>query len=309
MIVMTMLRLFFCLMLLAPCLLAADSFAQREPAQPVRMIAEWEPASGTLIRWPLGIPMSLVRELAEDDLLYTLVEGSYNENNARTTFQNGGVNMANVQFIQAQLHSMWTRDWGPQCVFDGNGQMGIVDPWFDGYPWVPGCATGNVDQVAGPRSGQRGYEEDDAINGTVAAALGLPLHSMPAYCTGGNIMTDGHGLAFSTQQMLDENAPHVSPSQFFAAALSHLGIGGYHILENPEVHGIQHIDCYAKLLDEETVLVKELPAWHAEYGCVEDLAAAFTATSTCYGRPYNVVRIHCAPTQAVTRRPTPTPSS
>jgi agmatine/peptidylarginine deiminase len=268
---------------------------RRDPAGPVRMIAEWEPAHGTLIRWPLGIPMSLVRELAADDTLYTLVEGAGAENSARSSFESGGVNLDHVRFIQAQVYSMWTRDWGPQCIFDGNGQMGITDPWFDGYPWVPGCNNKLAPADDSPRTGTRGYEEDDVINGTVATALGLSLHQLPAYCTGGNIMTDGHGRAFSTQQMLDENAPHMSNSQFFDRTESYLGITDYQILANPEIHGIQHIDCYAKLLDEETVLVKEVPSWHPEYACVETLASAFAALTTCYGRPYNVIRIWCAP--------------
>ena len=38
-----------------------------------RLVAEWEPALGTLIRWPLGIPSDLVVELASDDFLYVLV--------------------------------------------------------------------------------------------------------------------------------------------------------------------------------------------------------------------------------------------
>ena len=39
-----------------------------------RVVAEWEPALGTMIRWPLGIPMGLVTELASDDIIYVLVE-------------------------------------------------------------------------------------------------------------------------------------------------------------------------------------------------------------------------------------------
>ena len=33
-----------------------------------RVVAEWEPAIGTMIRWPLGIPSDLVVELASDDI-------------------------------------------------------------------------------------------------------------------------------------------------------------------------------------------------------------------------------------------------
>ncbi len=320
---------------------AADSPGLRRspPAYPARMIAEWEPANGTLIRWPLGFPMALAVELAEDDTLYTLVEGASNENQARSAFTSAGVNMDHVRFIRTQTYSMWTRDWGPQCVFGADGQMGIADPWFDGYPWVPGCASrggpqdrgrtdasmvsqagGRTDASAVSQAGgrtaigrdearhpadgferstvggdRRGYEEDDAINADVAIALGLPLHELPAYCTGGNIMTDGHGRAFSTEQMLAENAPHMSAGTFFDRAEDYLGITDYQILPNPEVYGIQHIDCYAKLLDEETVLVKEVPAWHPEYDCCEDLVAHFQALTTCYGRPYEIVRIDCTP--------------
>ncbi len=269
------------------------------PDPPARMIAEWEPATGTLIRWPLGFPMALAVELAEDDTLYTLVEGAYNENQARNAFTSAGVDMEHVRFIRTSTYSMWTRDWGPQCVFGADGQMGIADPWFDGYPWVPGCTGaapehGDVPTCDVARAGPRGWDEDDAINADVAAALGLPLHELPGYCTGGNIMTDGHGRAFSTEQMLDENAPYMNPATFFLRIESYMGIADYQILPDPEIHGIQHIDCYAKLLDEETVLIKEVPAWHPEYDCVEDLVDAFASLTTCHGRPYTIFRVWCA---------------
>ena len=40
--------------------------------------------SGTMIRWPLGIPYDLVVELADDEKLYVLVENNSQENQART---------------------------------------------------------------------------------------------------------------------------------------------------------------------------------------------------------------------------------
>ena len=47
-----------------------------------RVVAEWEPALGTMIRWPLGIPSDLVIELASDDILYVLVETNNQQNQA-----------------------------------------------------------------------------------------------------------------------------------------------------------------------------------------------------------------------------------
>jgi len=282
------------------------SFALGLCAQPAgaaagdrRMCAEWEPAFGTLIRWPLGIPSDLVVELAADDSLYVLVETSGQESQARSAFTAYGVDLDHVRFIRAATYSHWTRDWGPHSIFDDDGVYGITDPYFDGYPWVPGCfidsdtylpsAGGTV-----PRRGEvRGYEEDDAVNAVLAEEFNCPLHEMPAYCTGGNIMGDGRGIAFSTRRMVNENAPLWSEEEFRQIAQQYLGVRSYHFLDDPEVHGIQHIDCYAKLLDEETVLVKEVSPGHPEYACIERLVDQFSAVTNCYGRPYTIVRIYC----------------
>lgn len=287
------------------------ALAGRDPAPPVRACAEWEPAAGTLIRWPLGIPGSLVAELAEDDSLYVLVETAGQEAQARSTFGSYGVDLAHVRFIYANTYSHWTRDWGPLCVFDGAGEWGITDAVFNGYPWVNGCdyaafrdeethpavpadrdrhdgATG-----AAPAADRGYYDEDNLVNGVLAAEFACPLHALPAFCTGGNIMVDGHGSAFSTRQMLSENAPELDEAEFRALAEEFLGVGDYHFVDKPEIHGIQHIDCYAKLLDEETILVKQVAPGHPEYACIEHLVDELSALASCYGRPYRIVRVFC----------------
>jgi hypothetical protein len=44
------------------------------PRDTIRVAAEWEPALGALVRWPLMVPESLVVEIARDDTLFLLVE-------------------------------------------------------------------------------------------------------------------------------------------------------------------------------------------------------------------------------------------
>ena len=78
-----------------------------------RVVAEWEEAIGTMIRWPLGIPSELVVELASDDILYVLVESLQQQNIATNNFQNWDVNLSNVVFIYTDTYSHWTRDHGP----------------------------------------------------------------------------------------------------------------------------------------------------------------------------------------------------
>jgi len=249
-----------------------------QPSSPVRMVAEWEPALGTLIRWPLGIPEELVYELASEDTLYVLVSGDSQQDSATYTFNSWNINMDNVVFITAPTNSHWTRDWGPVTVFDGDGDWGIVDFIFEGYPWVPG-------------RNHRIYQLDNAVNSTLADFFAAPLYEMPLYFTGGNVMIDGYGSAFSTQQMLDENSAMAAPDEFYAIVNNYTGINNYQIVSNFESYGIQHIDCVAKLLDEETVLIKRLPFWHPEYDMVETIAQQFAAMTNCFGRPYKIHRV------------------
>jgi len=259
-------------------------FAKAQPVSPVRMCAEWEPVWGILITYPPEIPMPLVVELAEDDTLYTLVKNTSQHNAAVTLYDSWDVNPDHCQFIYSNHYSCWTRDWGPQFIFDGNGNWGIVDPMFDGYPWVPGGKGINS---------KKGWAQDDIVNTDVAQYFDCPLHELPAYLTGGNIMTDGHGFAFSTEQMLNENSFLWTPSAFKYQVNQYTGINNYNFVSNIENYGIQHIDCAAKLLDEETILIKKLPAWHPEYDRIETVVDELESLQSCYGRPYNIIRIFC----------------
>ncbi|MBI9031746.1 agmatine deiminase family protein [bacterium] len=254
-------------------LFVANIYAER------RMVAEWEPMLGTLIRWPLGIPQELVKELAEDDSLYVLVQNLNEESNALGLFSNAQVNLSNVRFIYAYTNSHWTRDWGPHSAFV-NGELTIIDPIFDGYPWVPGRSLR--------------YEDDNMVNIYLAEQLNIDLLNFPGYLTGGNFMSDGYTTAFSTQQMLDENLGLHTNDEFINLSSQLLGIDNYQFTINPEFHGIQHIDCWAKLLNEETVLVKQLDVNHPEYQRAETLATFFGNQINAYGNNYIVKRIFCA---------------
>jgi len=279
-------RYVFYLLLLIFITINFHSFAQRER----RMVAEWEPALGTLIRWPLGIPSDLVIELARDDSLFVLVENPEMQSYAVEQFLSWGVDLDHCRFILVNTHSHWTRDWGPQYGFDEKGSAFIADPVFDGYPWVPGCESGQKDIW---RDENGSWEFDNRINIALASTLNVTLLNLPVYLTGGNIMTDGTGIAVSTEQMLDENAAICDEACFTRITIDSLGLKNYMMVDNPEVFGIQHIDCFAKFLDEETILVKSVSAGHPEYNCVENLASFFENRKSCYDRPYKVVRINC----------------
>jgi agmatine/peptidylarginine deiminase len=272
------------ILLLFSLLAATPGRAQPEP--PFRLAAEWEPSYGTLIRWPLGIPSELVVELARDDSLYVLVGNWAQQAEALQAFESWGVDTGHCRFIETPTESHWTRDWGPHWGFDGSGECGIIDPVFDGYPWGPGGPYREY-------SRSMGYEEDDIVNQALAQELDCPVWQFPAYLTGGNFMTDGHGRGFSVLSMLTENLAFWSHEEFLALSVNWLGLNNYSILANPEEYGLQHIDCAAKLLDEETILLKQVPVWHPDYPRLAAINDRLTTEMSCFGRPYTVVRIYC----------------
>lgn len=276
--------------------LVSTLFSQR----PVRIVAEWEPAFGTLIRWPLGIPYDLVVELAKDDSLYITVSEQSLEDAAIDRFTQLGVNMDHCVFIRTPTNTHWTRDWGPNCTFDENGIGGIHDPIFKGYPQMDGCEIEEngydeelIAEFAYIRSSLPRYDDDDKASSFLAQQLGWPHRQHPTYLTGGNIMNDGVNTAISSYLMIDENSALGSEAQFKAHAKTNLGITNYHIVNNPEISGIQHIDCFATFVNEETIIVKDVAQNNPEKECVERLVDELKDLKSCYNRPYTIIRIYC----------------
>jgi agmatine/peptidylarginine deiminase len=350
-----------------------------------RVVAEWEPALGTIIRWPLGIPSDLVIELASEDILYVLVETNNQQNQATNSFNNWGVDFANVVFINTDTYSHWTRDHGPQFVI-GEDYWKVVNQQFNGYPVENGCEftcdeemilvdcvgnefcnnqpqyategydcyvnnslcedfngdgqimdwigdgycddgswgldfqcdeyswdcgdcggaitddngycdddlmAGNRNQIEGRPlpSELRGWEEDDDTNIDFANQMNWNIQNLPLYWTGGNFMTDGYGMGFSTELMVNENS--ISNEAFIEIMNEELYFSDYHVFDNPNEESIQHIDCLAKLVGPETIIIKQVPESSPEYECMEDFADSFYELNTFYDRPFNIHRIFC----------------
>ena len=104
-----------------------DFYVTDPPPGPVRNVAEFEQMQSVLIRYPLSIPVGLVKEMAEDCRVLTIVANSSQQQTALNYYQNNGVNTANCDFLIAPTDSQWTRDYGPWFVFDGDRQPGIVN--------------------------------------------------------------------------------------------------------------------------------------------------------------------------------------
>ena len=354
-----------------------------------RVVAEWEEALGTMIRWPLGIPLDLVVELAVDDIVYVLVENGNQEIQARNTFTDGGVNINNVLFIYTETYSHWTRDHGPQFLI-GDEDWKVINQQFDGYPVESGCDLEQIEcdedmllldcvgtqfcnnQPLYPEEGYdcyvdnelcqdfngdgqvldwigdgycdngdwglnfmcdeyswdcadcggdiidennycndnfnisygiertqgrpherdtRNWSEDDDTNIDFANQLNWDILDIPIYWTGGNFMTDGYGMGVSTELMVNEN--NLNENEFKDIVYEYLNMENYYIFDNPNEESIQHIDCLAKLVNPETIIIKQVSESSPEYECMEEFADSFYQLNTFYDRPFNIYRLYC----------------
>ena len=234
------------------------------PTEAPRFVAEFEPMQGVAIVYPLGIPVSLVKSLAENCQVYCIVQQSQ-QSSASSSFSRAGVDMDRVTFVNAKTDSYWVRDYGPWYIFAGMNPA-IVDNVYN-----------------------RPRQNDDAIPSVFASLWGIPLYSMNLKHTGGNMMEDGRGHAVSDNLVITEN--NNDEDNVRKKMLDYLGIDNYHITIDPQNDYIAHVDCWGKYLAPDKILIAKLPNTDSRYENYEAVANYFASTNCCWGYPYKVYRV------------------
>lgn len=238
------------------------------PTGIVHNVAEFGNNDGVLVRYPFGIPMSLIKELAKNAKVVTIVKNASQQATVTTQYQSNGVNLANCSFLLAESDSYWTRDFGPWYVTYGDKQTGIVD-----FPY------------------NRPRPNDDEIPKKVAAMQGITAFGMNVIHTGGNYMANGLDQASSTTLVWDEN-PTQTHTKIAQKLHDYLGINSYMVAEDPNGTYIDHIDCWGKFLAPDKILVRKVPTNHPQYAAIEATANYYAQTISSYGTPYKVYRVN-----------------
>lgn len=247
------------------------------PVTPIRPVAEFERSTGVLIRWPLDFPTSAVVDMAETAQVITIVSSQSVANSVLSTYAAAGVNTDNCSFLIHASDSEWTRDYGPWFAFDSNGQLCVIDFTYN-----------------------RDRPNDDAMADAYASFAGLNSYDMPVIHTGGNYMTDGVGCAASTELVYEENS--LTQAQVNAYMQQYLGVNTYHVITDPLGEYIKHIDCWAKFLDVDKVLVDSVATSDSRFAAYQAAANYFRTHNSAYGTPFQVYRVFAPGSSS---RPTP----
>ena len=232
------------------------------PTGTPRFVGEFEPMQGVMIRYPLGIPTSLVVDLSNNCQVYCITQ---QQSSAQSSFQNAGVNMSNVTFINAPTDSYWVRDYGPWYIFEDR-HPAIVDNRYN-----------------------RPRPNDDNMSQVFANYWNIPMYGMNLQHTGGNMMEDGRGHGVSDELVFQENS--YNETNVRQKMLDYLGIDPYHVTIDPQGDYIAHVDCWGKYLAPDKILIAQLPQSNSQYALYEQVANYFATTNCCWGYPYRVYRV------------------
>jgi agmatine/peptidylarginine deiminase len=194
---------------------------------------------------------------------------------AMRCFSLAGVPQNAVRYVRARVDTIWTRDYGPASIRTGDGTRAFID----------------ADYETGIRS------HDDQLPTALAPVLGVPTLHVPLTVEGGNLLSNGHGLAISTTKLRAANASrgHSEP-EFRELLRNSYGLTEVVFLEPLIGEPTGHVDMFATFVAPHVVVVgqydRSVDPVNADV--LDRNAARLAAVRTPWGR-LRVVRVPMPP--------------
>ncbi len=262
----------------------------------VKSFSEYGRAEGLVIAWAGLVPgdkpvksvlLPLIREVAKDDLAYVAVPPGQKAELSRE-LEGAGVRMENVRFIEAELDTVWMRDYGPVFVHTMDGELQIVDMVYN-RPWP----------------------KDDQFPLRFSEQTGIPLRKTDFINPGGNFIPAGKTL-FMTDVVMDPWQGKPGAKDYYVPALENyttekvaqfaketFGFEKVEILRDMVDDGTGHIDMFVNKIDDRTFLVGEYqPGEDAGNGnreILDEAAAKLAQAKNDKGEQYRVLRLPMVP--------------
>ena len=252
------------------------------PRLQVRLAGEFERQAGLavgcgeLMEYAPELLLEIVRHTAGRMKVVALVSDRDQLEAARAMFRVNRLPDSHVLFAEVAHDTMWIRDYGPITVRNQRGGATIVDADYD------------VSRLL-----------DDEAPTVLAKLLHVPVVRLPLRIDGGNLLSNGAGLAISTTRMLEENGlPPSDLAEFRQAVERGFGLRELVMLEPLEGETTGHIDMFAAFTSPNTVVVARMRAEDdpLNNAILDRNADRLAAVKLADGKLLRVVRIPMPPT-------------
>ena len=183
------------------------------------MVAEFEQMEYVSVAFPLGVPVSLLKLFAEHVKVLVVVPQEM-LHTAMAMTNGAGIPASRIEWVVFENDSYWIRDYGP---------------WFVDYSADGGARRRTVVDHHYDILHRR---RDNKVPLAIAEALSREFHAgeqPPLIHVGGNIMTDGYGVGFSTDLVAQSVGGHNfhGMEPLMETMSTKYGIHEYHVMADP----------------------------------------------------------------------------
>jgi agmatine deiminase len=208
------------------------------PPSTVRFAPEFEQAERLLIGWGSGafdlerFFASIIAAAAPRIPVTILVPNQQTANYVQADLQAYNVDTANIEFVTAQLDSIWMRDYGPIGVASASGEYFVDARYYFGR-W-----------------------NDDYVPTAIAGRFGRSITRPALAIEGGNLQTDGEGRCVTSEAVLDANADY-NATDVQTILRDYYGCSSTAIVPRMVGESTGHVDMWLHITGPGEVLVGE----------------------------------------------------
>jgi len=239
--------------------------------------AEFDSVAGVIFAWEAypTLLTDLIKEVAEDDTAWVVVDNTSEQNSVSNTLSNVNVNMDRVVFQVIETNSVWVRDYGPWWIIEPENSLAIIDLVYN-----------------------RPRPLDDTYPESAAGYFGINYYGLGLIEAGGNMLLDGQGAVIVSNVIFDGSQgfdPTLTQDQLEQYFLDYFGV--HKVIVTPHLinDGTGHIDMFVKLINDSTVIVGEYEnqsaGYPGNYDICNQVASQLANETNGAGRPFNVVRM------------------
>ena len=243
--------------------------------------AEFDSVTGVIFAWEAypTLLTNLIKEVAEDDTAWVVVDNTSEQNSVSNTLSNANVNMDRVVFQVIETNSVWVRDYGPWWIIEPENSLAIIDLVYN-----------------------RPRPLDDTYPESAAGYFGINYYGLGLIEAGGNMLLDGQGAVIVSNVIFDGSQgfdPTLTQDQLEQYFLDYFGV--HKVIVTPHLinDGTGHIDMFVKLINDSTIIVGEYEnqsaGYPGNYDICNQVASQLANETNGAGRPFNIVRMPMPP--------------